>query len=764
MSLSEILPTLASPTRTKDAHNLVFVFTSTIFLSAFLLFGVQPMFTKMVLPWLGGSPGVWSTAMVFFQGLLLLGYLYAHLSTTYLQPKTAVMVHALLALAAFLTLPLSVSQAFGSPPETGQGLWLLIVFTVSVGLPFFVLSATAPLMQAWFSRSGHERSDNPYFLYVASNTGSFVALIAYPLLIEPLLALQTQRVGWMWLFALLGSALVLCGVASLRFAAKSASTKPAEPTNALAPMTLAPITWRQRALWTGYASVPSGLLIAVTAHLSTDVASAPLLWVVPLALFMLTFILAFQEKMFVSDAILTKCFLYAVPFVIMSTAGFLLPLSMQFAIHLGALFFAAMVCHRQLYLTKPQSAQLTEFYLWMSFGGMLGGLFAGLLAPLLFKTIIEYKLLLIAALICIPAVKAAPSYRQQLLFVVLSLIVGCALVLAAPSLKMFNESLPFALGLAVTTGFLAVIIINSRGAVSSAGAAMGAFIALFATVGSQNQEAVVRSFFGVNYVRVNLAGDFRALTHGSTYHGGVRIRDLEGKPMTGRPLPTMYYHDEGGINVALEAARAHAGGKLGSVAVLGLGSGAMACQSVAGEVWNYFEIDAEVVNLARNPAIFPFLNSCTPDARIVLGDARLTLKKETSKFDVIILDAFSSDAVPAHLLTKEAFAIYADFLSSGGMIIAHVSNRHMDLRSVAEAGGVSLGMATASAYLRPDMSKERAKLQFATPTTVVAISFDEKPLQSLLESGAWRKPLAGNENALWTDDYANIIGAMIRAQ
>jgi hypothetical protein len=762
MSVSEISHSSTLPARVRDAHNLAFIFTSTIFLSAFLLFGVQPMFTKMVLPWLGGSPGVWSIAMVFFQGLLLLGYLYAHLSTTYLKPRTAVIVHALLALAAFSTLPLTVSQAFGVPPETGQGVWLLVVFSASVGLPFFVLSATAPLLQAWFARSGHERAENPYFLYVASNTGSFAALIAYPLLIEPLSTLYTQRIGWMWLYAILGSALVLCGVAAIGFAAKLTPSKEVEAVTTKA--AALPITWRQRALWTGYASVPSGLLIAVTAHLSTDVASAPLLWVVPLALFMLTFIFAFRERMFVSDEAMTKCFVYILPFVIMSIAGFLLPLTIQFVIHLGVLFLAAMLCHRQLYLRRPTSAQLTEFYLWMSFGGMMGGLFAGLLAPLMFTSIIEYRLLLIAALLCIPAAKAAPAYRQQILFVCFSLLVGGLLILAGPSLKMLHASLPFILGLAATTGFLAVIIFNRNGPVSSAGAAMGAFLALVVTVGLQDREAVVRSFFGVNYVKLNAAGDFRVLTHGSTFHGGVRIRDLEGKPMKGRPSPTLYYHDEGAINIALEAARANAGGKLGNVAVLGLGSGALACQSAVGETWNFFEIDAEVVGLARNSALFPFLGACTPDARIILGDARLTLKKETSKFDVIILDAFSSDAVPAHLLTKEAFGIYAEFLNSGGMIIAHVSNRHMDLRSVAEAGGVSLGMATASARLGYDKGQEKAKLQFATPSTVVAISFDEAPLRRLLGSGEWRKPLVGNEKALWTDDYANIIGAMIRAK
>jgi spermidine synthase len=738
-----------------QSRYLALVFSCTIFLSAFLLFGVQPMFTKMVLPWLGGSPGVWSVAMVFFQGLLLLGYLYAHLSTTFLKPGTAVVLHGLLAFAAFLTLPLTVSEAFGAPPETGQGFWLLIVFAASVGLPFFVLSATAPLLQAWFSRTVDRRADNPYFLYIASNTGSFAALIAYPLLIEPLASLHSQRLGWTGMFAMAGVALLACGFIAN---ARPKATRPAD--GAVSAPRVA-ITWKQRAIWTGLASVPSGLIVAVTAHISTDIASAPLLWVVPLALFMLTFILAFQERMFISDAALTRIFVCILPFVVVSVAGFNFPLWFQFIIHLGILFMAAMVCHRRLYLTRPAATQLTEFYLWMSFGGMLGGLFAGLLAPLLFDTILEYRLLLIAALLCVPAAATAPRPLQQWVFLALCVLASIGLITLTPALESLGKHVPVLMGYATTLAFLVIICLNRSGPIASAGAACAAFLAFSVVVGLK-QDIAVRSFYGVNYVRLSNDGAFRLLRHGSTLHGAVRIKDMDGNPITGRPQSTTYYHDKGAINVALMAARKNAGGTLGNVAVLGLGSGAMACQSKPGEKWVFFEIDQEVAKLARRPALFPFLHACTPEARVIIGDARLTLQKETENFDVIILDAFSSDTVPAHLLTKEAFAIYKTFLAADGMIIAHVSNRYMDIRTVAEAGAQANGLASASRHIPVDANAPDAKFQFATPTVAVAISRSQAALNDLIKEGKWSEPPPDTRKSLWSDDYANIVGAIIR--
>jgi hypothetical protein len=750
------------------ARYLPFVFAVTIFVSAFLLFGVQPMFTKLVLPDLGGSPAVWSIAMVFFQALLLLGYLYAHLSSRWLSGTQAIIVHAVLILAALTSLPLAVSASFGSPPESGQALWLMAVFAVSVGLPFFVLAATAPLLQSWFARSGHIRSGNPYALYVASNLGSFFALLSYPLLIEPMLPLKAQTAAWAVLFMALGLCLVGCGVLSVwRKAWDSEDTvliaRPSASGTGVSgvAVTDSKVTWTDRMLWTGLAAVPSGLLVSVTAHLSTDVASAPLFWVLPLALFMLTFILAFRENLVMPEATIVSAFTRVTPFIILSLVGLILPLTIQFIAHLGGFFLAAMICHRNLYNRRPAPEHLTEFYLWMSFGGMLGGLFTGLLAPLLFVTILEYRILVIATLLCLPMTVGAPSYLKQFGVAGFGLLIGLLMVLIVPTIEAWNKDIVQALCVCLGAGFLAIIILNRSGPVANMGAAIAAFL-IMSPIGNARHEVATRSFFGVNYVKTDPTGQLRLLMHGSTIHGAYRLADLEGKPMTGRPEPTTYYHEAGAINVALQAARARQGDRPASVAVLGLGAGSLACRSEAGENWIYFEIDKEVVKLAQREDLFPFLSQCTPDARIVIGDARLTLQKEAVKYDIIILDAFSSDAIPAHLLTREAFAIYAGKLNPGGTIIAHVSNRYMDIRSVAEAAGVEGGFSVASAFLVPDGQEPRAKIQMATPTTVVVMSQKNGVADDLVEEKGWKKPDDAIRRILWTDDYANIIGAVIR--
>ncbi len=734
------------------------LFAGTIFTSAFLLFGVQPMFTKMVLPTLGGSPAVWSAAMVFFQALLLFGYLYAHLSSRWLSASQALLVHVILVLAAALTLPLAVSQSFGNPSGTGQNLWLISVFAVSVGLPFLVLSATAPLLQAWFSRSGHIRSGNPYALYVASNLGSFTALLAYPLMIEPLLSLKLQSTLWTLVFGMVGLALVICGVVSIWLRSVSSQAGP-EITSAH-PL-VRPLTWKERGVWTLLAAVPSGLLVSVTAHLSTDVASGPLLWLLPLAIFMLTFILAFRASSAISDTFLESSFTRVAPFIILSLVGLVLPLWLQFGAHLGGLFLAAMICHRSLYQRRPDPALLTEFYLWMSFGGMVGGLFAGLIAPLLFDTILEYRILLIAALLCLPMVSNSPSLRHHLCFLAFGVLVGVFVIFAAPIVEAWNRPIAHALCVVTGAAFLGVIIFNRWGPIANASAAFAVFL-IMAPIGTARHELATRSFFGINYVKRDDTGQVRLLAHGSTVHGAYRFTDLDGKPMAGLPQPTVYYHDEGAINVALRAARARQGGTLGRVGVIGLGAGALACQSVADENWVFFEIDQEVVKLALRDDLFPFVKRCTPQARIVIGDGRLMLQQENSRFDVIILDAFSSDAVPAHLLTREAFAIYAETLNPGGTIIAHVSNRHMDIRSVAEAAGLAQGFVVASISDQPDMQLSKSIVQMAAPSTVVAMSLEEHVPATLITNKGWEKPEDKIAKLLWTDDYANIMGAIIR--
>ncbi|MGB5064895.1 MAG: class I SAM-dependent methyltransferase, partial [Candidatus Competibacter sp.] len=403
------IPTIApvAPAAFRPSTSLALalpVFAGTLFLSAFLLFGVQPMFTKMVLPRLGGSPSVWSVAMCFFQGALLLGYAYAHVLTTRFSPRAAVLTHLAVLVVAFLSLPIAVATGWGDAPASGTSFWLVGLFSVSVGLPFFAVAGNAPLLQAWFSRTGHAHAGDPYFLYGASNIGSLLALLAYPVLVEPSLTLADQSLAWKAGFGVLA---VLVAASALVMLARNSAISAVSGVD-VAREDAAP-GMRDRAVWVGLSFVPSALLVAVTAHVSTDVAAAPFLWVVPLALFLVTFIITFQRNPVLPHALMLKL----QPFVMAPlavSAIFIAPDSWftALALALSAFFVSTMVAHGELVRRRPAAGHLTEFYLWMSVGGVLGGSFSGLLAPNLFNTVLEYPILLALCLACRPGVFGLP--------------------------------------------------------------------------------------------------------------------------------------------------------------------------------------------------------------------------------------------------------------------------------------------------------------------------------------------------------------------
>ena len=400
------LPRSVTSSRRLRIDTTLALYGTAIFLSALLLFAVEPMFAKMVLPKLGGSPSVWSVAMVFFQVMLLAGYLYAHLLTRYVAFPVAAAIHALVLGLALLALPIGFAHGFGRPPAGDATLWLIGLFTASVGLPFFAVAGNGPLLQAWFARCGHSAGQSPYFLYGASNVGSFAALLAYPLLIEPNLTLQQQSFAWRAAYLLLALMIALCAGHVLRRGAPIADTGGISQAQTVHP------TWRERSGWAALAFVPSGLLIAVTAHLSTDVASAPFLWAVPLALYLVTFVFVFRDRELISHRLMLRLqpFFIGVLALLFGLAWWI-PLDIVIPSHLAAFFVAAMVCHGELYRRRPAAAHLTEFYLWMSLGGALGGIFAGLAAPHLFTTVAEYPLLTLAALLARPGFFAIPIRR-----------------------------------------------------------------------------------------------------------------------------------------------------------------------------------------------------------------------------------------------------------------------------------------------------------------------------------------------------------------
>jgi hypothetical protein len=718
------------------------VYAATLFLSAGLLFGVQPMFTKMVLPVLGGTPAVWSVAMVVFQGLLLAGYLYAHLMVRHLGLRRAAIIHLTVAAIAFATLPIAIAPGWGRPPAEGEATWLVGLFVVSVGLPFFALAGNGPLLQAWFARTGSERAADPYFLYGASNAGSFIALLAYPLVVEPLLPLAAQGRLWGTGFALLAGLIAVCALIAIRGTGTVLDTAP----TAVGP---AP-TARQRLSWIAMSAVPSGLLVAVTAHVSTDVAAVPLLWVVPLALFLLTFVLAFRPVMPVPGPLLDRLQAWGTGAALTGVAFPAQMLSFGLTVHLGLFFVNALLVHRALYDRRPASGHLTEFYLCLSAGGVVGGLFAGLLAPQIFSTVLEYPILLAAALLCRPdllRLDGASARRQALEAIgvgaLAALLAGAASVLGVLPAK-------------ASPGLLAMVVLITAAMLSWTSPlrlillALAAYpVAAFCNPATGESH---RSFFGVHRLSETADGRFRLLHHGTTVHGAARIRMDDGTPFTGRPEPTTYYAAGGAIADTVAVARMlmpHP-----SVAMVGLGAGSMACHAAPGERWQAFEIDPEVVRIARTR--FPFLAACAPDMPVTIGDARLTLADSADRVDLLLVDAFSSDAIPLHLLTREALGLYAARLSPQGILALHISNRHVDLapalaRLAADQGFVAL--------VRSDAPKEAYESRLVVPAAVAILTRDKAAAAAARQHG-WTDLVPDMRRTPWSDDYANIIEAM----
>jgi hypothetical protein len=753
-----LLPTSATDStgiRTSPRYDALCLatFTGTLFLSALLLFAVQPLFAKMVLPRLGGSPGVWSVAMVFFQGALLAGYAYAHLLIARLSPRHGALVHlGVMAAVLILALPIGVASGFGRPPSEGQALWLLGLFAASIGLPFFAVAANAPLLQAWFARSGHPHRDDPYFLYGASNVGSLLALISYPLLIEPLATLTQQARLWTWGFGLLIGAVAL----SASFVVRRGTSVPVEA-GAVSPAEQ--IGWGRRAAWTAYAFVPSALLVAVTAHISTDVAAAPLFWVVPLALFLVTFIITFQRKPVLRHALMLRLqpIMVGLP-AISSLGGLRFDWPMAITLHLIGFFSIAMVCHGELVRRRPAAAQLTEFYLCMSLGGVLGGLFAGLVAPVIFSTVIEYPLLIVAGLLCRPGLWDAPNRRRQWLEAAVILTVAALAVipgLAFGWMPPESTALYYRWGLAALAG---LIMLQSNHPARLASLVVLAMAISGTYSVSMRPLETVRSFFGVHKIVETPDREFHLLMHGTTAHGAVRVRSPDGRPVEGPPRPTTYYHADGAIAQPILAARQARGGKLDKVAIIGVGTGSLACFKQPGETWTFYDIDVDVVAIARDPGKFRFVSTCAPDAAFVIGDARLTVADAPDgSFDVIVVDAFTSDAIPVHLLTREAVALYTRKLAQGGVVVIHVSNRNMELASVVAAVAADDGLV---AWTRDRFERDRPDLEIDPHVVVLARRHDD--LGPLRTTSDWESLPTERAVKAWTDDYADIVSAIWR--
>jgi hypothetical protein len=729
------------------------LYALTLGLSALLMFWVQPLYARLALPLLGGAPAVWITAMLFFQAALLAGYLYAHLSVRWLGLKRQSLLHAAILLLAFVALPISLPEGWTPPPGAMPAGWQIGLMAVGVGLPFFALSATAPLLQRWFAHAGHARSADPYFLYSASNIGSVAALIGYPLLFEPSMRLGEQ--GWAWsggyllLVLLIGS----CGLLLWkRFVAEPAGVEGEE-------LELSPdISWRRRGMWILLAFAPSSLMLGVTLHISTDVAAVPLLWVVPLALYLLSFVIVFARRPVLRHRWMVVFQVPALALLAATMSWSHNLLWVELLIHLEAFFLTAMVCHGELAARRPAPAHLTEFYLWMSVGGVLGGLFNAVLAPVLFDSVLEYPLILLVATLLRPwrwRRKAGWQLRDAGLDVAVPAALALLMWLStglseggyaiAMSLAAFGGAmgvamlfawwggpLRFSLGLGVLM-IMAPLMLNQVGL-----GGLGKMDAIYSE----------RSFFGVNRVTtMNVPYRAHLLIHGTTVHGAQRL-DADS-----RKTPLTYYHPDGPLGQLFQAFpfwRFH------RVAAVGLGTGAAACYAKPGQNWTFYEIDPVVEKIARDGRYFTFLADCKPDAQIVIGDARLSLQAAADEsFDLLILDAFSSDAIPVHLMTAEAFELYRRKLAPGGVIMIHISNRYLDLEPV--LGRITLETGFFGVVQYHEEGTSNATLRY--PSIWVAMARRPDDLIELAPDSRW-EPLRGANAALWTDDYVNIVGAI----
>ena len=724
------------------------LYAVTLFASALLLFLIQPMFAKMVLPRLGGAPAVWSVAMVFFQTALLAGYCYAHVLQRLLSPLRAAFFHLLLIGATATTLPIAIAAGWGAPPSEGIALWLFGLFAVSIGLPFFTLSANAPLLQSWFASSGHPQAGNPYVLYAASNLGSFAALFAYPVVVEPMLTLKTQAAIWSVGFGLLAALIAAVGLLTARFPAAVAGKNKIERDDAPSA--------GQRLRWVALAAIPSGLVIAVTAHLTTDIAAAPFLWVVPLALYLLTFVAVFRERPWIAHAtVLRLTPLVVAPLAVSLIGGEKVYWVTTIVLNLAAFTLLTLTCHGELYAIRPKPHRLTEFYLCTSAGGVIGGAFAGLAAPQLFNGNYEYPILIAAALLCMPGTFAGGA-RKALSDALPWLALSAALALVW-YVTRFHLPATWELPFQIVPALLAACMLfqRRRPARFFALVILSFAVTAFWRPGIAPIETA-RSFFGVHKVVEVADGRARLLYHGTTMHGAQRLRNEDGTLVSGPPMPLAYYYVGGPISEAMAAARDALGG-FDRVAAVGLGTGSLACLRQGRERWTFFEIDPVVIRIARDPHLFNFLSSCAPDAPIVLGDARLTLEASRDQYDLIVLDAFSSDAIPVHLLTHEAFAGYLSKLSPHGVIVAHISNRHLDLAPVVANVARTQGLV---AFLKEDNSAGDFLTGFKANARVVVLA--REPGDAGRIATSWARLQPDRRAATWSDDFSDILTVMLR--
>ena len=725
------------------------LFVLTILTGSFLLFLVQPMVARMAMPRLGGAPAVWISAQLIYQALLLGGYAYAHYLTRF-TPRTQSMVHIGLFILALLWLPVGLI-ASEPPANASVVLYVPWLLAASIGPLFLAVAAQAPLMQRWFHF--HSPKADPYPLYAASNIGSFAGLIAYPLVVEP--ALGNSGQSWLW-SGIYIALLLLVGACAFTIYRDRGDAGDAADAAASDAADEAPPSLKRKLYWIMLAAVPSGLMLATTTHITTDMMSIPLLWALPLGLYLLSFSIAFAEKRGLADLIL-----FLSPFLILCLGGTALfsvttsPLLMLGA-SLTLLFVVAVAMHSLMYRDRPSPRYLTQFYLLMSVGGVIGGIFCALLAPVIFDWVYEYPILILAAAALIPQNSLIPrsgSEATQKTMRIVQIVLAIA-VFASAIYSLYYHGTPSDDNIAyiiIPLLLVGVWTVGNRPAMLIILLSIMLLADGWDKLQLRTDAYRTRSYFGIYNIYADHSENLMKLVNGTTLHG---LQNLDPERAS---EPTSYYGSSSGVGIVLNRAEklAPAGARVG---IVGLGAGTLACYKQPGQQWHFYEIDPVMADIAKDPNHFSFLSRCTPDAPIHIGDARLTLDKQAAgSLDILVIDAFSSDAIPMHLLTREAFAVYRRVLCKDGILVVHISNRYFDLEPVIDAESRKGGWVTAVRWDYPDDTDPAV-----TSSTWIAMAASQDRLNIATAHGVEYAPewTAVHKHPTfpgWTDDYGSVL-------
>lgn len=731
----------------------------TLFTSAFLLFCCEPMVGKMVLPILGGAASVWTTCVLFFQSMLLLGYVYTHFLGKRKNVRDQILIHGALMVIALAFLPMRFSVGTGQQPSNAPISWLLQNLFISVGVPFAVISATAPLLQNWLTKTSSAARKDPYFLYATSNAGSLLALLVYPVLVEPRYGVGEQSRLWLnaygVLFALVALSAFLIWKGSKGFTEENSATS--------LDSTPAP-TWKIRLYWVAAAFVPSALMLAVTNHISLNIGSVPFLWVIPLAVYLLTFIMAFARRIRLSLAIVsslaTLVLLVLFPIAAVGVPVHATTIWVLMSCHIAILFFGSLLCHSAMADRRPSPKYLTEFYFIVALGGVLGGVFTAMIAPVLFSTVFEYPLLVAAILFF----RTSKNPNQRLAGMDAVAVSGFAALVAVAfqaldwaSVDVTNFTISWKwdewttadIAVVGTQLTLVMVTLLFRRQVLRFALIFAVLLLTYAVVLPVRFEGatrvyIARDFFGVKKVLFDPNENVRKLLHGDTMHG---IESLDSS-LAGEPLS--YYHKAGPIGDVMtlldERSSQH-------VAVVGLGTGTIAAYGNPRRRITFFDIDPQVEHIARN--LFTFIRRCGSQCDIVIGDGRLAIQaRPDHEFDAIILDAFNSDSIPAHLVSREAVRMYMTKLKPDGVLLFHVSNRYLDVESLARVVSDEEGF---PAFVRNDDDEEpRGKAASDYVVTVRRLEY----LDMIPNREHWEQLARPTNIQPWTDEYSNMMSVI----